>query len=129
MAVFCIVGVLLAALYFVTASVGTSGVGLEPAIASGAAYLLMIPVAYFAHRIVTFRSSELHKVAFPKFVVTSCMGLALSWVIPHLILRMFAVPHWVAFLAVGVIVPTLNFVTTRIWVFGASRAAPDNPAR
>jgi putative flippase GtrA len=129
MVVFCGVGVLLAVLYFVAASVGSSGLGLEPAIASGAAYLLMIPVAYFAHRIVTFRSSTLHKVAFPRFVVTSCMGVALSWVIPHFLLRLFAIPDWLAFLAVGIIVPSLNFVTTRIWVFEASRAASDNAAR
>jgi hypothetical protein len=57
------------------------------------------------------------------------MGLALSWLIPYLLLRMFAVPHWFAFLAVGVAVPTLNFVATRIWVFGASRAARANSSQ
>jgi putative flippase GtrA len=128
-AVFCLVGVLLAVLYFIAASVGTSALGIEPPIASGAAYSLMIPVAYFAHRLVTFRSAALHKVAFPRFVLTSCMGLALSWAIPHFLMRMFAIPHWFAFLAVGVIVPSLNFVTTRFWVFEASRAAADNAAR
>jgi putative flippase GtrA len=129
MVVYCIVGVLLAVLYFVVASVGTSVIGLQPATASGMAYLLNIPVAYFAHRMVTFRSSELHHVAFPRFVVTSCMGLALSWLIPHLLLRMFAIPHWLAFLAVGVAVPTINFLATRIWVFGVSRAARHNAAQ
>jgi putative flippase GtrA len=119
--VFCLVGVSLALVYFVMAYAGSSGIGLEPAIASGCAYLLMIPLAYFAHRIITFRSTAVHKVAFPRFVVTSCMGVALSWVIPYLASQLFATPHWVAFLAVCVIVPMLSFVTTRAWVFVGRR--------
>ena len=123
--VFGVVGVSLALIYFVAASAGSAGLGLEPAIASGCSYLLMIPLAYFAHRIITFRSSAVHKVAFPRFVVTSCMGVALSWVIPYLASRLFAAPHWLSFLAVCVIVPTLSFVTTRAWVFVEARRTSD----
>jgi len=122
--VFGVVGVSLALIYFVMASAGSSGLGLEPALASGCAYMLMIPLAYFAHRIITFRSSAVHKVAFPRFVVTSLMGVALSWAIPYLASRLFAAPHWLAFLAVCVIVPTLSFVTTRAWVFVGARRTP-----
>ena len=119
--VFGVVGVSLALIYFVMAYAGSSGIGLQPAIASFCAYLLMIPLAYFAHRIITFRSSALHSVALPRFVVTSGMGVALSWVIPYLASKLFAAPHWLAFLAVCVIVPALSFVTTRAWVFVGTR--------
>jgi putative flippase GtrA len=122
--VFGVVGVSLAAIYFVLAYAGSSGLGLQPAVASGSVYMLMIPLAYFAHRIITFRSSAFHSVAFPRFVVTSCMGTALSWVIPYLGTRLFAAPHWLSFLAVCVIVPALSFLTTRAWVFVGS-AAPE----
>ncbi len=123
--VFGVVGVSLAAIYFVMAYVGSSGLGLEPAIASGSAYVLMIPLAYFAHRVITFRSSAVHRVAFPRFVVTSCLGVALSWVIPYLALHLFAAPRWLAFLAVCAIVPALSFVTTRAWVFVGTRRTLD----
>jgi putative flippase GtrA len=123
LAVFGVVGVTLAAIYFVIAYAGSSGVGLAPPVASGLAYMLMIPLAYFAHRIITFRSSAVHKVAFPRFVVTSCMGVALSWVIPYLGSRLFVAPHWLSFLAVCVIVPALSFVATRAWVFVGSKGA------
>jgi putative flippase GtrA len=123
--VFGVVGVSLALIYFVVAYAGSSGVGLEPAIASGLAYTLMIPLAYFAHRIITFRSSTFHRVAFPRFVATSCMGVALSWVIPYVGSRLFAAPHWLSFLAVCVIVPTLSFLTTRAWVFMRSGEASE----
>jgi putative flippase GtrA len=127
--VFGIVGISLAFVYFVVAYAGSSGMGLEPSIASGGAYLLMIPLAYFAHRIITFRSSAVHGVAFPRFVVTSCMGVALSWLIPYLASQLFAAPHWLAFLAVCVIVPALSFLVTRGWVFvggrGTSRRGDD----
>ncbi len=119
--VFCLVGVSLALIYFVMAYLGSSGIGMAPAIASACAYLLMIPLAYFAHRIITFRSSAVHRVAFPRFVVTSCLGVALSWFIPYVASQMFAAPHWVAFLAVCIIVPALSFVTTRAWVFVRTR--------
>ena len=123
--VFGVVGVALALIYFVVAYAGSSRIGLAPPVASGLAYILMIPLAYFAHRIITFRSSAFHTVAFPRFVVTSCMGVALSWVIPYLGSRLFAAPHWLLFLAVCVIVPTLSFVTTRAWVFVGSKEASE----
>jgi putative flippase GtrA len=115
--VFCVVGVTLALIYFVVAYTAMSAVGLDPEIASVCSYLLMIPFGYFAHRIITFRSSAVHRVAFPRFVVTSGMGVALSWVIPYLASHLFAAPHWISFLGVCVIVPALSFVTTRAWVF------------
>ena len=125
--VFCIVGVSLALIYFVMAYAGSSAIGLEPAIASGCAYLLMIPLAYFAHRIITFRSSAAHRVAFPRFVVTSCFGVALSWVIPYLVSQILGAPHWLAFSAVCVIVPALSFVMTRAWVFAGTHAVSRSP--
>jgi putative flippase GtrA len=124
--VFCLVGALLAGLYFVFATVESSIFGIEPATASGIAYLLMIPVAYFSHRMVTFRSSALHRIAFPRFVVTSCVGVALSWLIPRVASQVFALPHWLAFVAVIMVVPLLNFVTTRVWVFVGSHGASNN---
>jgi putative flippase GtrA len=123
--VFGVVGVALALTYFVMAYAGSSGLGLEPAIASGCAYLPMIPLAYFAHRVITFRSSAVHRVAFPRFVVTSCTGLALSWVIPYLASRLFDAPQWLAFLAVCVTTPALSFVMARGWVFVEARGASD----
>ena len=114
-------------IYFVMAYAGSSGIGLPPAIASFCAYLLMIPLAYFAHRVITFRSSAGHGVAFPRFVATSFLGVALSWVIPYLASELFAAPHWLAFLAVCAIVPALSFVTTRAWVFVAAPRTSHRP--
>jgi putative flippase GtrA len=119
--VFCAVGVSLAMVYFVIAYAGSSWLGLEAATSSVAAYVLMIPLGYFAHRIITFRSSAFHKVAFPRFVVTQCIAVALSWAIPNAASRLFAAPRWVAFLAVCVVVPMVSFVTARAWVFVESR--------
>jgi putative flippase GtrA len=127
--VFCAVGVSLAMLYFVIASAGSSALGLDAAISSVAAYVLLVPFGYFAHRIITFRSSAFHKVAFPRFVAMQCMGVALSWLIPIAATRLFAAPRWLAFLAVCVIVPMLSFVTARAWVFVGGRDTADGIAR
>jgi putative flippase GtrA len=115
--------------YFVIAYAASSSLGLDAAVSSVAAYVLMIPLGYFAHRIITFRSSAFHKVAFPRFVVTQCMAIALSWVIPSAASRLFAAPRWLAFLAVCVVVPMLSFVTARAWVFVGRRDTGDRVAR
>jgi putative flippase GtrA len=122
--VFCAVGVALAAVYFVVACALSSGLGLKVAMASVTAYVLMIPLGYFAHRIITFRSSAFHKVAFPRFVVTQCLAVALSWLIPNAASGLFAAPRWLAFLAVCVVVPLVSFAAARAWVFVGSRDSP-----
>jgi len=82
--VFCVVGVTLALIYFVVAYTAMSAVGLDPEIASVCSYLLMIPFGYFAHRIITFRSSAVHRVAFPgswlhQAWASRCPGSFLTW--------------------------------------------------
>jgi hypothetical protein len=49
-------------------------------------------------------------------------------VIPYTALQLFAAPHWLAFLAVCVIVPTLSFLTTRAWVFVETHGASHDTA-
>jgi putative flippase GtrA len=119
--VFVIVGAALAAVYFIIANVASAVVGLAPQRASGSAYLLMIPLAYYAHRKITFRATGLHRVALPRFVTTSFIGLFVSWAVPYVAVRLLAAPHWAAFLAVCIFVPIVSFTLMRFWVFVALR--------
>ncbi len=119
--VFGIVGAALAAVYFILANAASAVIGLAPQSASGSAYLLMIPLAYYAHRKITFRSTGLHRVALPRFVMTSFIGLLVSWAVPYVAVRLLAAPHWAAFLAVCILVPIVSFSLMRFWVFVAPR--------
>ena len=107
--VFGIVGASLALVYFAIAYFGAAVIGAEAQVASAAAYLILIPVGYYAHRVVTFRSKSRHMVALPRFIASTCGGIALSWLVPYVAVRMFDAPQWMAFLAVCVVVPATSF--------------------
>lgn len=119
--VFCVVGAALTAVYFVVANVGSVMLGLAPQSASGGAYLATIPLGYFAHRRITFRSARTHSIAVPRFVAASFVGVLIAWVVPYVAVHAFAVPHWAAYLAVSVLAPAISFVLMRFWVFAALR--------
>jgi len=118
--VFGIVGASLALVYFAIAYFGAAVIGAEAQVASAAAYLILIPVGYYAHRVVTFRSKSRHMVALPRFIASTCGGIALSWVVPYMAVRMFDAPQWMAFLAVCVVIPATSFALLRMWVFVSS---------
>ena len=120
--VFGIVGVALAGVYFVIANFGSAVLGLAPQKASGAAYLVMIPLGYYAHRKITFRSTGRHSVALPRFIATSLIGFGLAWAVPYLAVRLAAAPHWAAYLVVCGAGPMVSFALMRFWVFAASRS-------
>jgi putative flippase GtrA len=120
--VFGVVGAVLAGVYFVVAYAGSTILHLEPEIASGLTYVLMIPPAYYAHRLITFQSEGLHRVALPRFVVTSFIGTVLSYAVPYWAVRRLGVPDWVTFLMVCVVVPAFSFVAMRLWVFAVGHA-------
>lgn len=122
--VFCVVGVLLAVIYFVLAHAVSAIMGLEPQTASGFAYLIMIPIAYYAHRIVTFRFKGSHRVALVRFTVTAVIGVLLSYWVPYFAVRLFAVSESSAYLATCIVVPALNFFLMRVWVFFAVSDEP-----
>jgi putative flippase GtrA len=115
--VFGVVGAALAGVYFVLAYAGSTILHLAPQIASGLTYVLMIPPAYYAHRMITFQSEGAHGVALPRFVVTSTIGTVLSYAVPYWAVRAFSAPYWVAFLMVCAVVPAFSFVAMRLWVF------------
>jgi putative flippase GtrA len=117
---FCVVGAVLAVIYFILAYAISSFVSLRPPVASGLAYFTMIPIAYLLHRVFTFQSKGEHKSALPRFVATSVLGFALSVLIPYLAVRALDSPAWSAYLAVCVIVPAFNFASMRTWVFATS---------
>ena len=115
--VFGVVGAVLAGVYFVLAYAGSAILDLAPQVASGLTYILLIPPAYYAHRMITFQSDGAHRVALPRFVVTSTIGTVLSYAVPYWAVREFGAPDWLTFLMVCVVVPAFSFVAMRLWVF------------
>lgn len=85
--------------------------------ASGVAgYLVATPVAYSLHRVFTYRSGSPIGAQFPKFLISSLMGLLLAGSLPELFLILGA-PLAIALLITCILVPMINFAVLSAWVF------------
>lgn len=92
--------------------------GFSPGVASIAGYLLVIPPAYFGQKIMTFRSSAWHRVAFPKYLALQILGNIAGYFLSEHLARAGA-PLWAAFGTVAVMVAGTNFLAMKYWAFRA----------
>ena len=90
---------------------------LSAVLASVMAYAIAALFSYFAHRNFTFGATNSHATAMPRFTVTTVCGLALSLALPLLLHDWLGLPGYVPFIAVCVLVPVINLVVLRLWVF------------
>ncbi|WP_353643947.1 GtrA family protein [Mesorhizobium sp. WSM2239] len=116
MAIFVSVGVAATILYFVLASSTSVILQVSPSISSVVAYLLSAVFSYCGHKYLSFTSSGAHTIEAPRFVVTTTLGLLIAYLLPLAAERM-GLPHFVAYAAVCLVVPMVNFVLLKRWVF------------
>jgi putative flippase GtrA len=86
------------------------------ALASFTAYASLVPIMYFSQRRLTFASTASHRVAFPKYVATQSIGLALSVALPE-VLQYWILPAFVSFIAVAGVIAITNFSLLKCWTF------------
>jgi len=91
--------------------------GVEAWISSVASYTVLIPVVYLAQRGLTFRSKGPHLSSFPKYVVTQLLGLALSGILPYVLVQNAGLPAAFVFAPVAIAISAVNFVLLKFWTF------------
>src|SRR6185295_9560687 len=106
------------ALAYILVGIMLTGFGLSPGLASVAGYLLVIFPAYFGQKILTFRSSAWHRIAFPKYLALQVAGNIAGYFISEYLVRA-GLPTWIAFGTVAVIVAGMNFFAMKYWTFRA----------
>lgn len=80
------------------------------------AYTLMVPLSFFGHRRLTFGSSEPVSVEWLRFCLVQATNLLIIWCVTFTSTHL-QLPGWIAFAVISVLIPFLNFMVFRLWVF------------
>lgn len=95
--------------------------GASPSMAGVLALAPVLAVSYLGHKLKTFRSNGLHRHEAPRFLVVSAVDFVLAAVIPKLGVHAHA-PPVAAFLFLTALIPFMNFLLMRFWIFRQSRS-------
>jgi putative flippase GtrA len=94
-----------------------AGAGLDATPASVAAYLTGAVFSYCGHRVVTFMSDGTVAFEVARFAAATAAGLALSTLLAAALTDLAGLPMWIPVLLASTIVPVLNFIIFRNYVF------------
>jgi putative flippase GtrA len=100
--------------------------GLPATLASTAGFLVSALANYWLNRTFTFSSTQRHKTAASRFVITASSGLALNYAILHVLMK-FDVGVVLAQVSSTVGVVTWNYCIHGVWTFKTAKAS--GPAR
>jgi len=115
-----IVGCLLMLLYLGLAILLNSRFGLSPAVASPLSFVLLLPLVYLGQAVLVFRARCGNRTQMVRFFVTAANGFVISASVVPTLGAWFALPAQANFLVVSCVVPVMNFLIFRFWVFRAA---------
>ncbi|MEQ8701331.1 MAG: GtrA family protein [Bauldia litoralis] len=121
---FGIAGLLSTAFYFVVANLIVLVSTMDPAWASLGAYLLAIVFSYTVQSRFTYRVKQDSAPQIIRFLLTSGLGLAVSYWVVWICTELFSFPFWVGPFSVCIIVPVMNYFIFSLWVFSGERSPP-----
>lgn len=107
-----VVTALYAALTFVLVSLGWSAVA-----ASLVAHVCAAIASYTGHYVISFRSTERHVVALPRFVAFVAISLALNAAGMYLMIDQLHWPILVGVAVITLLIVTLSYLSGRLWIF------------
>ena len=115
---FAIIGAMSTLIYALVALFLSNGYHVFPVTeASLAAYVFAALFSYAGHKYFTFVSHGSHSFEGPRFVVLTLLGLALSFVLPTVLSGIMSLPAQVPIALTCVLVPVVNYMLLRHWVF------------
>mgnify|MGYP003630824127 CR=1 FL=1 len=88
-----------------------------------AGYLAAVAISYFGHQRYSFQlaAREIsHRIQFPRFILASLGGLALSYLVLAIMEDAMGTPHWLSLAAAVCLVPLYTFVVNKLYVFRVS---------
>lgn len=118
---FAIVGVTNSALYAIVTVICVSVLGLKPTPSSAVGYVAVLPFAFAAHKLFTFRSHGSASSEAWRFTVTYLVGFGTA------VFAMFIVEHFSWHYAIGIVaavilVPIISFFVLDRWVFASQQS-------
>lgn len=116
---FAISGGLATAVHISLFVVLVEGLLLRPVIASGVAFCVALLVSYGMNYHWTFSVSGRHSIMLPRFAMVAILGLIVNLGITYAVVDVMAGWYGYALVLVVLIVPSLTFLLSRLWVFNA----------
>lgn len=91
--------------------------GVDPIVASGGSFVVILIGSYFANHYWTFGSPRQHVHSLPRYVIVSMLGLGLNVVIMYVVVDVFGWWYLVGQLVVILVIPGSNFLLNLRWSF------------
>lgn len=114
---FSIVGAIAACVYFVLLYAMVEWLHVEVMVATAIGYLVTMLESYVLHHFWTFKSSQNHAQAFPKFIAMNAVGFILNWVIMYAAVVVMEFHYLLSqAMAIATII-AWNFLAGSLWVF------------
>jgi putative flippase GtrA len=120
---FGIVGVLTSACSFALMYISVDLLGVPVMVATAVVYIIVALGNYLAHHKWTFKSTEPHGVAFPRFVASGVICFSLNWGIMYVGVKEMEENYLVVQAVAIVAIVIWNFTVGSLWVFAKSSKA------
>nr|WP_281414877.1 GtrA family protein [Rhizobium sp. BK538] len=118
---FAAVGAANTLMYFLLANALVYIVGLSGDVAAYAAYTMILPVSFVAHRRVTFRSNGDRTTELVRFFLLQAMSLSIIAAVNYVVAGYPSSFAWIGFALISLLIPLANFIVMQFWVFNGSK--------
>jgi putative flippase GtrA len=90
-------------------------------VASSAAFIFVTIENYILHYTWTFRSSNAHAEAFPRFLLMNIVGFGINWIVMFAGVQVAGFNYlWVQAFAIAIVV-AWNLALSHLWIFRAAK--------
>lgn len=115
---FGIVGVCAASTHFLSLVFFVEMGKLKPLVANIIAFMIAFQVSYWGHRRWTFRgTTTTHRVALQRLFIVCGSGFIANEGLYYIFLEILHLPYQLALVIVLAILPIVNFILGKLWVF------------
>lgn len=128
---FLIIGLGATLLYALLAAVFSMGETplMRPASGSVLSYVIAALYSYAGHKYFTFASSGAHRFEAPRFFVLTLLGLAVSFLLPAVLSGILGLQAQIPIVLTCLVIPLVNYVMLRHWVFASAGLVLRNGSR
>ena len=93
--------------------------GVPDWVINGVLYALFVPLVYFSHRIISFRSRTPHRQALTRYLLTQILGLGVATLLGYVCYQVLGLSAWTGSVLVIGITSLFNYVVLRSWAFAS----------
>lgn len=111
------IGAINTATYAILSSGLIGSFGVEATLSSAISFAVCLPLAFWSHKLVTFRSGKRSRDEFFKFVSIQSASFAIATISMFICVHLLGLHHIIPILLTIVIVPVVSFVVLDRWVF------------